>query len=467
MMPGIPRPVPGNPRVLPVGALLQALLCLGLGLGAGGCFLEGPPPPRPEHTLETLPAAAKHSPLAPGASTRVPAPKVVVAAAPAGETPSGTVAAPPALPHATGGTYLYGAKFEPPRGRILHGMGQWLDGNASYVRMLGDPAIMPASELHFAAVGDWPRPWDHRLEVFRQELAKDKAEGRFPHLDIGLFEIDSATRHEKGIDHIIATTDRYDSRIRDLALVLHDLGGPAFVRIGGEFSGEWSDYHAYEYPKAYRKIVQIFREEGADNCAFVWCYEPSCPDDFDVQDTRGPRWFPGDDVIDWFGLDIFETSEFAPGSGARSSANSVAKAARAERFLAMAREHGKPVILAECSPARQELTPDLEDGRRDWNEWFGPFIQFMHDHPEIEAFHYINYNWSKGGSLAESGWKDARIELNSYISKKWIAELHKPEYLHAPDVALLNGYAEASIPKPPKLPPVKPPAPPGAGGRGR
>ncbi len=413
---------------------------LAMGLFAGSCFLQGPPPPRPEHSLETLQAAPPmqvstrdggRAERAPVRGLRAVADEAVVSVAP---------------PDA-GGTYRYNALFEPPRGRILHGMGQWIDGNAEYIAMLADPKLNPASELVFMAVGDWPRPWDSRLAMARVKLAQDKLDGHFPHVNIGLFGIDSSTRREHGIDDEIARTDRYDQRIRELARVLRDLRGPVFVRIGGEFSGEWFDYHAYEYPMAYRKIVKLFREEHVDNVAFIWCYEPSGPDDFDVKDARGWRWFPGDDVIDWYGLDVFEIDEFVvqANTGRRGLTN---KAARAERFLAMAREHGKPVIIAECSAARVAITSDAEDGRRDWEEWFMPFLAFLERHPEIEAFHYVNFDWRKSGKAQENGWLEARINLNSYLASKWIEEISRPKYLHAPDIALLNGYAKASEPLP-------------------
>jgi len=428
-----------------------------MGLISGSCFLQGPPPPRPEHTLETLPAP--QSAPAPGRGGGAPGRGVtgVAGTGASADSPGEASTTPETVVSVAspdmGGKYRYNARFEPPRGRIIHGMGQWQDGNAEYLAMLDDPKLFPAVQLLFAPIGDWPRPWEWRLEKLGKAMAEDKAEGRLPHLDITLKGIDSSSPRDKGatqersIDHEVASSDRYDSRIRDLARLVRDLRGPVFVRIGGEFSGDWNGYHAYEYPKAYRKVVELFRAEGVDNVAFVWCYEPSGPDDFDVKDARGWRWFPGDDVIDWYGLDVFELDEFVkrPSGGRRVIAG---KADNAERFLKMARDHGKPVVIAECSASRVAITPDVEDGRRDWQEWFVPFLEFMANHPEIQAFHYINYDWRNSAYYKAAGWLDARMTLNSYISQKWIAELRKSKYLHAPDIELLNGYAEASVPLP-------------------
>src|SRR5262245_35634536 len=55
--------------------------------------------------------------------------------------------------------YQFGAKFEPPVGRVVHGMGQWVNGNPQYLAMLPS-SNQPASELVFISLGDTPRPWD-------------------------------------------------------------------------------------------------------------------------------------------------------------------------------------------------------------------------------------------------------------------------------------------------------------------
>lgn len=55
--------------------------------------------------------------------------------------------------------YEYGVKFEPPAGRIVHGLGQWDACNATYRAMLPASA-RPASELVFIPIGDTPRGWN-------------------------------------------------------------------------------------------------------------------------------------------------------------------------------------------------------------------------------------------------------------------------------------------------------------------
>ncbi len=378
-----------------------------------------------------------------------------------------TGAAPAAVSPGPAAGTLYGAKFEPPRGRILHGMGQFRDGNAGYLELLDDEALQPASKLDFRAIGDWPRNWDVRLQTYRLALLEEERLGRIPQVDLGLYGIDPRSRVQVGVDLDVANTDRYDQRIRELAQVLASHKGPVFLRIGAEFSGEWNGYHPWDYPRAYRKVLDIFRAERADNVAFVWCYEPSAPDDFDARDSRGWKWFPGDDVIDWFGIDLFSPAQFAKARPGRGSGTGT-RLARTERFLDMAREHRKPVMIGECSPALEDITDDQSDGRRDWDAWFAPFLQLLDDHPGIEAFSLINTDWRQSAKSAAQGWKRAEIQVNPYIGQTWVEELRKPRYLHLDDVALLDGYAEAAAPRPYKGPGPEDPSdidpPPGRNG---
>ncbi len=47
--------------------------------------------------------------------------------------------------------YQFGAKFEPPMGRVVHAVGQWKLYNEKYFAMLGS-ALQPVSELIFIPI---------------------------------------------------------------------------------------------------------------------------------------------------------------------------------------------------------------------------------------------------------------------------------------------------------------------------
>lgn len=336
-------------------------------------------------------------------------------------------------------TYRYGAKFEPPDGRILHGMGQWPAGNRNYLEALGDPAIAPAAVLQYMYLGDWLRPWETFLDSGYEMFRGHVEEGRMLHLSLNLSGMNVETREVVPIDRELSRPSRYDEHVRDVAMTVRKLGAPTFVRIGPEFSGEWSGYSPSYYPLAFRRIVEIFRAEGADNAAFVWCWEASSPSDFDERDGGAWRWYPGDDVVDWFGLDVFGTVGFTqrpPGRGPNTRYEDTL------RFLAMAESHRKPVLVSESSAVHVEITPDPADGPRDWADWFEPYFAFLAAHPVIKGFHYINHDWKGSTSAQENGWMDADISRNEWLTRRYVEELRDPIYLHSAELPLLRGWFE-------------------------
>lgn len=337
-------------------------------------------------------------------------------------------------------TYEYGAKFEPPIGRVLHGMGQWVNGNPQYQAMLPQDR-QPASELMFVDLGDTPRPWNPPEIAAR--MAQISAAGRIPSMDLALRGLQPTPQalaqladKTYGIDSLVAHTTQFDARIQSFIDVLGAHGKPVMLRIGGEFSGWWNGYHPYHYPQAFRKIVNMFRASGASNVAFVWCYEPAVTDDFDATDTDGnAKWFPGDDVVDWFAIDLFAAHDVGgPTTGHGGSSTAFA---RTLRFLDMAVAHHRPVIVAESSPSHFDLGSPAA-AMSAWDEWFTPYFALIQSRSEIKWFHYINYDWTKASYYAASGWKNNDLTANAALSAKYVQELGKAKYLHANEVGLLK-----------------------------
>lgn len=196
-----------------------------------------------------------------------------------------------------------GTKFEPPAGRVVHGMGQWEKYNQKLLSVL-PPDIRPAAQMLFVQIGDTPRGWRPQGVAARlQELGREQF---VPVLNISLHgnqptkaELDKRADPLFGIHHEVASSARFDNRLADAVRAVQEFGRPVVVRIGGEFNGWWTGYHPYAYPKAFRKIVSLFREANATNAAFCWCYEPAGPGDLDERNGAGEfKWFPGDDMAD-------------------------------------------------------------------------------------------------------------------------------------------------------------------------
>jgi hypothetical protein len=226
-----------------------------------------------------------------------------------------------------------------------------------------------------------------------------------------------------------------DAGIAALVTGLAALARPAFVRIGYEFNGMgWNDYSPGDYVAAWRRIATAVRAGGAAvnaSTALVW--DRTCDDTNDDK-----PWWPGDDdMVDWFGVNIY-SSHSAPGD-----TGCVAP------FLADAASRGFPVMLGEVAP-RGKTTADAGT----WDSWFAPYFGTLlgldgagdgaegagdgatasrpanvraaasAPHP-VRAVSYINRNWD--ANPAYKGWGDSRVHTPaanaSGVAARYVARM--------------------------------------------
>jgi len=112
------------------------------------------------------------------------------------------------------------------------------------------------------------------------------------------------------LDEIIAGT--HDVVFRARAEGARDLGAEIFLRWGHEMNGNWYPWSGAmnggadgpaKYIAAYRHVHDLFAEVGADNVVWVWC-----PLVTDVPAEPWNHWtnyYPGDEYVDWVGLDAY------------------------------------------------------------------------------------------------------------------------------------------------------------------
>ncbi|MBT3233688.1 MAG: T9SS type A sorting domain-containing protein [Calditrichaeota bacterium] len=327
----------------------------------------------------------------------------------------------------------YGAKYEPPDGKTIHGLGWHGASQDAYMEMMPDtlqPLIFQMMKDVPGISGRGGLTVTNLLAAFRAENINQRTqfvEWSFHFRDDGVV-----------IDREFADTREYDGYIDTVAIALREYGRPVFIRPGLEMNGNWNGYHPYIFPRAYRKFVEGLRRRGVDNFATVWCYEPDAAADFaDSTDRGGWKWYPGDDVVDWFGLDPFDADHFdpaGPDSIDRGGQWVLTKKGKSEKFLSFAEAREKPVYLNELSARHVWITPHDEEvdsthGEVDWNYWFAPFFEFMENHPNIKGFNYINLDWTQIGRWET--WGDARLEINEYIRDMWIKEISSERYLNA------------------------------------
>jgi len=127
------------------------------------------------------------------------------------------------------------------------------------------------------------------------------------------------------------------------------------------------------------------------NAATVWCFMPMPVPEGDNILSRVMEYYPGDEWVDWWAVDLFST---------KGMINS-------KPFLREAHSHRKPMMIGESTPKGIGVL----DGRQSWDQWFVPYFKLIHDHPGIKAFCYINWNWAKYAQW--KNWGDARLQQNA------------------------------------------------------
>ena len=235
----------------------------------------------------------------------------------------------------------------------------------------------------------------------------------------------------------------FDAEIRQLAKFAGAIKGPVYLRIGYEFDGAWNEGYedSAKYIAAYRRIVDVLRESGVSNVEFVWQASASTTDDvIDGGHDDITQWYPGDDYVDWMAISWFmnpyETVQV------ESAYDPKTPLELSVEVLDLARERGKPVMIAEAAPQAIDLKErfmahhaaiwdgppgedrvDMSDDEI-WEFWFQPTFDLMNEHADvIHALAYINADWDSqvmwGHPYANGFWGDTRLEVNEEIARRF------------------------------------------------
>jgi hypothetical protein len=294
-------------------------------------------------------------------------------------------------------------KFVPPAGKTLLIVGQTLEDINEY----------NASFPNEPAPGGWAAYWgipstdglantavnEHGSSQNHQELVD-----RFPNsvLQSGLWMVgmwDVAKDTGLGV---------YDDVIRGFSTWAKTTSCPIYLRIGYEFDGTHNELEPSEYVTAYRRFVDITREEGVNNVAFVWHSYAAPP----YKGYALGSWYPGDDYVDWVAVSLFGHM-YGPDPGADANA-----------VFDFAKAHNKPVMVAESSPVYGIFDGDLHS----WDTWFVNYFSLAYQ-KNIKAISFINADWNRYSWVAPLEWQDARLQNNETVAEAWFMETAKDRYL--------------------------------------
>ena len=265
------------------------------------------------------------------------------------------------------------------------------------------------------------------------------------HIAIGLFIAENEV--PDGLSRI--SQGEFDAEIDHLANFAKTVPGQVYLRVGYEFDGVWNSgqENPEKYVSAYRHIVDRLRQSGVSNVNFVWQASASIIDDI-IEKRREDiaLWYPGDDYVDWVALSWFLNPDLLP--SVDSDYTPASSRALADEVTALARKHGKPVLIAEASPQgidinenfKANITPILDGpsgkGKTDlsddeiWSLYYAPLFAWMDDNKDVvRALAYINVDWDSQpmwGAPYDSGfWGDSRLETNPELASRFNVAIEK------------------------------------------
>ena len=290
----------------------------------------------------------------------------------------------------------FGAPLE-LKDKVLSGAGQSEDGFDNYVAVVGE-GCEPSIYMLYCALQTDPT---ERLQ--RSKAIMDKY--NWPVIpQIGL-SMTHDGKPEEHYEHLVAQ-GIYDENIDKFINVLREWNRPTFVRIGFEFNGDWNGYEPDSYRDAFRYVTNKLRAAKLDSVAIVWCY--GYP--HGVERYNYMLYYPGDEYVDWWGVDLFTPDELVH--------------PQVLEFMEKSLEHKKPLIIGE-STAKYVGTLG---GQESWDKWFVRYFEIIRDQPNLKAFSYINWDWTTRPYWAD--WGDCRIEMNETVSRLYREEMKNPIYKH-------------------------------------
>ncbi|HEY5833161.1 glycoside hydrolase family 26 protein [Streptomyces sp.] len=221
--------------------------------------------------------------------------------------------------------------------------------------------------------------WDEPFSAANAELSYQQ--GALPLVTWEPFG-DSRDRNQPRYALKRIATGSYDAYVIRFARQVKATGQPIVLRLAHEMNGDWypwsernSGNRPGDYVKAWRHVHDLFQAVGATEVIWVW--SPNVP-----RGTGGTALrplYPGDDYVDWIGLDGY-------GFGERTATEVLQPA-----LDTITRFTGKPILLTETGsspgPHQAGWTADLFRWIKRTPNVIG-FIWFQHSEDEGGQYDY-------------------------------------------------------------------------------
>ncbi len=209
------------------------------------------------------------------------------------------------------------------------------------------------------------------------------------------------------------TNGDHDDYIREWLSKAADWKGPMFVRFAHEMNGNWYPWGSHlnlpqDYVAAWRHVVDLSRELGANNITWVWS-----PNELNEQDVLD-HFYPGDDYVDWIGVSGFNWPGLEPWQRWRSFGEIY------DDVFAHVKKYEKPIMIAEIGVAE-----NTRDGQTRATWITETLAAIRTNDPPISLVIWFNDLYTSGGKLYE--WQINESSPSVEAMKKGLAD---PSFKH-------------------------------------
>jgi len=148
------------------------------------------------------------------------------------------------------------------------------------------------------------------------------------------------------IDYDGLLSGKYDKYISDFARQLKAIGKPVFLRFAHEMNGNWYPWSGIKigkdkYVRTYKYIKDIFYNNNADNVKWIFSVNW---EDVPKENNHFALYYPGDDYVDYIGIDGYNWGSSKPWSRWLSF-----KDIFGQRYGEISHSFKKPVLISEFS----------------------------------------------------------------------------------------------------------------------
>ncbi|PQV62648.1 Glycosyl hydrolase family 26 [Abditibacterium utsteinense] len=321
------------------------------------------------------------------------------------------------------------AKFEPAAGKVYHGASlpdTWDENGLR--RQIQSYNALAGKKLSvvtwFASAYETGRMTTWR-QSYAPSLARVKRAGALSLIKFSTQDY-AFDRTRRAADLKQIALGAWDDYFKDAAQTVRDFKDPVFISIDHEMNGNWypysqaypgSNFTAADFVAAWRRIVTVFRQNGASNAAFVW--SPNVPD---VGNVPYSKYYPGDDAVDWIGVSFYSGNDLG-------AMDAIYKTYAAK----------KPFFITEwaTAPEKSRYNPNFP-GDVAWIEQF--FAALSARYPRVKAISWFNWNKGDGNYLL------GRVPAQS---KAYAEDIANARYLDQP--LIVGSAGAANAPETPRL----------------